>query len=100
MIAPIIGSIALVGGGTVCWRGVTAESGMANGRKWRVRFACWRWIAQIETPNGDMKTIGAFGLSKRGDAKAAAIMAAAAQGPARRAVRSDTVKIVKGTRVG
>lgn len=80
MILPIIGGVIALGtGSVVCYRGVTTESGTAPGGDWRIRWACWRWIAEMRKRDaagnvGDWSRMGTYGMGK----KQSAIMAAKA----------------------
>ena len=59
MILPILGGTAAAGLGLVCWRGVTMAEGALGGVKWRVKFACWRYIAELEI-QGEWERVGTF----------------------------------------
>lgn len=78
MIIPIVGGVIALGtGSAVCWRGVTTESGTAPGGDWRVRWACWRYIAEMRSRDaqgnyGDWARAGTYGMGQ----KQTAIMAA------------------------
>ena len=71
MIIPIIGGVIALGTGTaVCLRGVTTESGTAPGGDWRIRWACWRWIAESRTRSaagdvGDWLRMGTYGMGQK-----------------------------------
>ena len=80
MILPIIGGVIALGAGSVvCYRGVTTESGTAPGGDWRIRWACWRWIAEMRKRDAagnvaDWARMGAYSMGE----KQKAIMAAKA----------------------
>lgn len=82
ILIPVAAGIAAVGAGAVCFRGVTTESGVGPGGDWRVRWACWRWLAEKRTgpvPGKVQKwePIGAYKMGQQGFAKAAAILSVA-----------------------
>ncbi len=68
MPIPMLATAAAVIGvptvAVVCLRGVVVESGRADMVEWRVRFACWRYFADV-MENGEWTQIGTFKLSQR-----------------------------------
>ncbi len=63
VILPIIGATAAAGLGFVCWRGVKMAEGQIGNVKWRVKFACWRYIADIEI-DGKWTRLGTYKFSE------------------------------------
>lgn len=64
--------LALAGGGYTCLRGVEVRAGTVPGRgDWRIRWACWRYKAEVRREGGVWESVGTF-------AKGEAALAAAA----------------------
>lgn len=77
MLLPVAGlALAALGGGAyVCTKGVTVQSGTRAGIPWRVRFACWRYIAEINLA-GTWRRAGIFPLGQKQNALQLALSAA------------------------
>lgn len=79
MIIPIVGGVAALGtGAAVCLRGVVTQSGSGPGGEWRLRWACWRWIAEFRSRSaagvfGDWARMGVYSMGEREKAKMSAM---------------------------
>ena len=97
MILPIaIGGAAIVGAAAwVCGRGVVVRSGEnANGSSWRVRFACWRYFAEVKTATGNWSRVGTFSRDQMDAALALAKLLSNPTSFLSRRVGGEMVKIV------
>lgn len=73
ILIPIIGALGLAAAGTVCWRGLPTESGTGPAGRWRIRWACWRWLAEMQQVEGRWTRVAAFRMGEQALAKAAAM---------------------------
>lgn len=74
----VLGGLLLGGGAYVCAKGITVESGSVVDLPWRVRFACWRYIAEVNMA-GQWRRAGIFPLSGKLNAVQLAISTANAE---------------------
>ncbi len=98
---PIIGlgAVALGGATYVCAKGITVEKGSVADLQWRVRFACWRYIAEVNMA-GVWKRAGIFPLSGKLNAVQLAMSTANAEAfsPKIMARAKPQVRIIRATK--
>lgn len=100
IVLPLVAGAAFLGGGAyVCGKGVIVLSGSAQGIGWRVRWACWRYIAEVNIA-GNWVQAGTFPLGENGKAAAVgmALSSAAAASALPATGQEPMVRIVRATR--
>ncbi len=69
MLGTLIAAGAVVVGG-VCWKGIPTAEGQGPGGRWRVRFACTRYILEKKAlGTSHWSRLGTYGLTELQKAK-------------------------------
>jgi hypothetical protein len=97
MFALIGTGFALATGGAICWRGVSTESGTSPGGRWRIRWACWRWLAEKQPIGGSWQRVAGFPMIGGKALAKAAAQESVAEAPST-TWTGPTVQLIRGRR--
>ena len=70
MLLTLIAAGAATVAGGVCWKGIPTAEGQGPGGRWRVRFACTRYILEMMAlGRSNWSRLGTYGLTELKKAK-------------------------------